>query len=200
MEHAGSACYVSDLKGLGMRVTNDLARGHVIVLCARCEPSIASAREVSRRTSAWIGGLAALARVGLSRSATRGMAAVAAHADRRVGVDVEALSTLSPFCDELPQWLHPDEHALLEGQELSSTAAALWVRKEAVLKAFGVGLAVAPSAIRVGPHNESWQAVKHSVLGTAVVQSLPSPVGYSIAVALLGLRQVPMTRLEITDF
>lgn len=200
MEPADGVRYVNRLHDLGPRVGAALARGHVIVLWVRTEPSVLAARDASRRASAWIESIATVGRGGLSRSATSGMAAVAAHGCACVGVDIEATSTLGALGDSPLEWLHPDEQALPEGQEAWSAAeaaAALWVRKEAALKAFGVGLAVAPSAIAVGAYNETWQTVTHRTLGTAAIQSLPAPAGYAVAVALRGVQQAPITFLEI---
>jgi phosphopantetheinyl transferase (holo-ACP synthase) len=201
MESARDVRRVTDPHDPGPPVRAALARGHIVVLCVRCEPSIEAAREASRRASAWIEGIAALAGCGLSRSATPGMAVVAAPASLRVGVDVEATSTLRALGDAPAQWLHPEERPLLQDQEawLPAAAAALWVRKEAVLKAFGVGLAVAPSAIAAGTYNEAWRTITHRIRATAVVRSVPAPAGgYALAVALLGLHPAPTTCIEIT--
>jgi hypothetical protein len=180
----------------GPPVRAALARGHVVVLCARCDANIEAAREASRRASAWLKSVATVARG--SRSATPGLAVVAAHAASRVGVDVEATNSLHTLGEAPAQWLHPEEQGLFQDREPWSpaAAAALWVRKEAVLKAFGVGLAVAPAAIAVGPYQEAWQTVAHRILGTALVRSVPAPAGYALAVALLGPHAAPVTCID----
>jgi 4'-phosphopantetheinyl transferase len=84
------------------------------------------------------------AAVSLSRTAGVAVAAVwLGSAGRRVGVDVERVAGFrgAGIADVL---LHPDERAL-GPRDLATT----WVRKEALLKAAGTGLAVDPASVRV---------------------------------------------------
>lgn len=66
-----------------------------------------------------------------------------------VGVDVEEKHRVSPDLED--QMLSAGERARMasEGSDRASALAAVWVRKEAVLKALGVGLNVQMNAIEV---------------------------------------------------
>ncbi|NUR79487.1 MAG: 4'-phosphopantetheinyl transferase superfamily protein, partial [Dermatophilaceae bacterium] len=81
----------------------------------------------------------------LSLSRTPGLVAVALSRSGPVGVDVEprAAASFEGF-DEVA--LHPDERAPRTATATERVTA--WVRKEAALKALGVGLRVDPASIR----------------------------------------------------
>ncbi len=74
---------------------------------------------------------------------------------------------------------------------------SLWVRKEAVLKACGVGLAVSPSAICTGPFDASWLTIGRSILGPAAVRSLVCPLGFVAAIAIGGDRLPKVNAFEV---
>jgi 4'-phosphopantetheinyl transferase len=84
-------------------------------------------------------------------SGSRGGVAALGIAPARIGVDVEAIEAGAP-----PPWnvLHPREaEALRCAPDAPTDFAALWVVKEAYLKALGTGLSQEPSsiAIRLSP-------------------------------------------------
>lgn len=72
--------------------------------------------------------------------------AIAIDRTAPVGVDVEPVARVAAVAEVAEAVLHPDEYdwAALQGPE--SGALVAWVRKEAVLKAAGVGLRVPMSA------------------------------------------------------
>lgn len=93
--------------------------------------------------------LAGLRRVPLSLSHAEGWAVAAAHPRLRVGIDVEPLR---PIPDEHTRYfLDAAESAVLEAwTDPASASLAAWTIKEAVLKATGRGLEVAPARVRIG--------------------------------------------------
>lgn len=99
--------------------------------------------------------------LGLSLSHTAGLALVAVVRGGRVGVDLEPAST---DVDRLA------DVALGPHDAPATTSAALlrtWTRKEAVLKAVGVGLAVDPSRLAVSAAHEPPEVVWWSVADVA---------------------------------
>jgi len=84
----------------------------------------------------------------LSHSGT--MVAVAIARGPAVGVDIEGFPPRSNLHDVADMVCTADEAAAmatLEGEARTRALLELWTRKEALLKAFGVGLQVAPSTI-----------------------------------------------------
>lgn len=85
--------------------------------------------------------------------------AVAVH--RRVGVDVELVGSgrdagviaATYFTDEERAWL-----ATLDGQDRAAAFAALWVKKEAFVKALGAGLQMPLDRFQVPYGDEGWIA------------------------------------------
>lgn len=70
-----------------------------------------------------------------------------------VGVDVEQVHTAPVSIQEIRRVLSADEQAQwlsLPGLDLAASFYRVWVRKEAVLKAMGVGLAIEPDTFSVG--------------------------------------------------
>jgi hypothetical protein len=158
--------------------------GDIVVVRCRCGPTIGAARDASRRMSARLSSLAAFGAGRLVRSASPGMGLVAAHLKYPLGIDVEALTGTSlPF--DRRATLHSSEEQVFPAPVSERDLSAIWVRKEAVLKAFGVGLAVMPSTIATGGHDESWQTVSHAVLGTAWLRSLDPISGFEMGLAAL---------------
>lgn len=101
-----------------------------------------------------LGGWGADLRFNVSR--TRGLVLVAVARGREIGVDVERLGQTRQWSLPL-HVLTPRERSSLERAPGRSAAAAflcLWARKEAVLKAAGVGLAVEPVLVEVSGADE----------------------------------------------
>lgn len=111
------------------------------------------------------------------------MGLVAAHLHCPLGVDVEALTGSLPL--DRRATLHPQEQQDLPLHASEAELGAVWVRKEAVLKAFGVGLAVLPSAILTGGRDQCWRIVSHAGLGVASLRSLDPVPGFEMALAVL---------------
>lgn len=170
------------------QVKATLVGGQIAVLLLPCGNSVESARLASRAACSLLEGLACFPRGGVSRSATPGLAAVAAHIDGPVGIDVEALVTDGTLEDLAPSMLHPVEQCTLPKPLAADILLSLWVRKEAVLKACGVGLAVSPSAVCTGPFDAAWLTLGRSILGPAAVRSLVCPPGFVAALAIRGDR------------
>ncbi len=110
-----------------------LSAVEILRTCPRCGSS-AHGRPRLRRTAA----LPSPASVSLSRAGTFSVVAITDAGP--VGVDVEAHGAAGfPGFDDVA--LHPDEP--------STDLARTWTRKEALLKAYGLGLAVDPAAVRL---------------------------------------------------
>ena len=110
---------------------------------------------------------------------------VALSARHEIGADVE--TSLVIDAGEFEALLHPSEHAdWPPALELPEFLMQLWCRKEAALKAFGVGLSVAPERCAVGPPSSSWRAVLIDGLGGAQVRSIDIPFDAALSVAVLG--------------
>jgi hypothetical protein len=187
----------SDIAAL---VTTALVAGDVVLLYCRDSASLGEARQASRRASGWLRTLAAFPNLRLCRSATTGMGLVSAHLECAVGVDVEQTNCAQAFNDLVATLLHDNEFHDARGAPVGSDSLAhTWVRKEATLKAFGVGLAVPPNAIVTGGYSEQWRTVTHGILGTALVRSVPAPDGFVVGVALLGATPVAIRSFNYND-
>lgn len=84
-----------------------------------------------------------------SLSHADGAFAIAACLDERIGVDLERLDRSAEILEIADEICHADESAVLRtlpGHVHRETLLALWTRKEAYLKASGVGLAHAMTA------------------------------------------------------
>lgn len=113
-----------------------------------------------------LGGWGGDLRFNVARSS--GLVVVAVARGREVGVDVERLGR-GPWLSLPSQVLTPRELASLEGLTDVTPADAflrLWVRKEAVLKAAGAGLAIDPLLVEVSGAGEP-----------AAVVDLPRSIG-----------------------
>ena len=106
-------------------------------------------------------GATSLGATSVSVSRTTGLTLVAVSRSGAVGVDVEDLArfTVGPLADS--GWggfagvlLHP-----LERATTSSALATTWVRKEALLKAQGQGLALDPRALRLSAAEDAPRVV-----------------------------------------
>jgi 4'-phosphopantetheinyl transferase len=111
-------------------------------------------------------------------SHSRGIAVVAIGGSEAVGVDVERCDARTPWA-ELRDVFTDRELDLLSSSPGADTGVRLWVRKEAVLKLTGHGLARAPSGVDVA--DTSIPAWTES--GAAWISDLPTPAPYVGALA-----------------
>ena len=155
----------------------------VVVLCAPGEP-VLRAREQLRALDRVLAPLARSLSARVSRSATDGLAAWGASLVAPIGVDVQgAPASLEP--DVVRAALHPDEARWLAAQAQPEQAcAALWSGKEAVLKAFGVGLAWSPREVLAAPVAAEWRALQVGALGHAWLSHLHADEAPSVAIAV----------------
>ncbi|TFV63994.1 4'-phosphopantetheinyl transferase superfamily protein [Geodermatophilus sp. DF01-2] len=123
-------------------------------------------------------------------------AVVAAAADTAVGVDVERLPAGVPPAEVLAVATGPGEDAWRaepvdgDGADLEERALTVWTRKEAVLKAVGVGLAARPASLRLSgpgapPRLLSWPHDMGMPAGVTL-HDLSAPLGHAAALAVLG--------------
>jgi 4'-phosphopantetheinyl transferase len=130
-----------------------------------------------------------LPRTGLATSLSHSgtMVAVAIARGDAIGVDIEGFSPRGHLNDIAEVLCTPQESAamsLLEGEARTRALLDLWTRKEALLKAFGVGLKVTPSSIQAegdelfAPPDEAPQAAP------CRLHALSMPVGWAGSVAL----------------
>lgn len=116
--------------------------------------------------------------------------ALVAVADREVGVDVEALDG-DRVLDAAVVACTGEEAARLDGlppEERAEAFLRLWTAKEAYLKGTGVGLAVAPDRVEVGPEVDGLAPVRTigEERATWHVRGLRPLPGYLGAVAAQG--------------
>ena len=89
----------------------------------------------------------------VSLSRTDEWVAVAISRDGPVGIDVESV-TRTDFAGFADVALHPSERHAVEGRAIDGRLrrrATAWVRKEAALKALGLGLTLDPALLRAPP-------------------------------------------------
>lgn len=114
-----------------------------------------------------------------SLSHADGCVALAASVIGPVGIDIEPAARAIAVRDIAAAICHPAEAAALSGLDAAAHAAALldlWVRKEALLKAAGIGLARAMSSFRAN-------GGELTVAGTCRVQLLDAGPAWAAAVA-----------------
>lgn len=177
----------ADLYLADIRATLQL--GGVAVLLAQVAQDIETARCASRKISAEVErAMAAPGGTGtyVSRSATAGLAAAALCQRCRVGIDVERIRPELIDDDLLRLALHPAEQVGLRQLE-AQDFYALWTRKEAVLKALGVGLALPPARFVATGAETGWSRCDVGSYGSAQVRAMQAPPGFCAAVATLGL-------------
>lgn len=128
----------------------------------------------------------------ISLSRTRGAVALAVSTRVAVGLDIEECQYAADLRDVI---LHPVEREALlqlDGAKANDFVLRTWVRKEALLKAVGVGLTVEPSTLIVTPAGGAWGSSAASSiqghtqeLGRAVtlIRDLDGPPGYVGSVA-----------------
>jgi len=135
--------------------------------------------------------------VQVSLSHCNGLVAVAVAQRHPVGVDVEQVTPRVAGIVEPA--LTAAEHAVLRtlpADRQADAATRYWVRKEAVLKATGDGLAVEPRRLTVSPPSQAPRLLEWAVSGDPYpdvhLADVPAPPGYRASVSFLG------TRLAVT--
>ena len=123
---------------------------------------------------------------------------VAVTTSREVGVDAEAVRPLPPraIVAQLltEQELQALDRAPADERDVAFTRA--WVRKEAALKAVGVGLAVEPSLVEVGIGCVTATLVAVPDRGEVTVSDVAVGGGYVAAVAARGAAGFTVRRLD----
>ena len=129
------------------------------------------------------------AQVSLARAGDLSVAAITDAGPVGVDVEAEGAAGFAGFEDVA---LHPGE--------LASTAddpTRVWVRKEALLKAYGLGLAVDPSDVRLNDDGlATWDSC-HRPPGAVWLRDLAVP-GHVVAVAILPLAEHDVAGLSAT--
>ena len=125
----------------------------------------------------------------ISHSGPIGLIAISRHA--AVGVDAEWPAPISEIEALAQQVLAPDERRAwlaLTPQEHQSAFLRAWTRKEACLKAWGVGLQLSPSQLEVGLHTQRQRIHAPPILRAQPVElwslSIADNPGIQAAVAL----------------
>ncbi|HWG80304.1 MAG TPA: 4'-phosphopantetheinyl transferase superfamily protein [Stellaceae bacterium] len=135
----------------------------------------------------------------LSHSGARVVLAVAR--DAPVGVDVERLNAERDFAALVPAVLSAAEQpavAALPAAERAGAVLRYWTRKEALLKATGDGLGVAPAALTVTPPDVppalvAWEAAPPLDAAAHLFDLSPGP-GHVASLAVLGPRLAVVER------
>lgn len=152
----------------------------LLVVLQRCADDLASARRLSRQIAGRLAqGFGAPLR--LSRSATPGLAAVACARHAVPGVDVERIRP-ELLDAALRRAALAQEELALDGD--APEFFATWARKEAVLKAMEVGLALPPASFAVGPSGPQWSLAQHEGGRSVWVLDIAVPAGCAGAVAV----------------
>jgi phosphopantetheinyl transferase len=152
----------------------------LLVVLQRCADDVAVARRLSRQIAGRLAqGFGAPLR--LSRSATSGLAAVACARHAVPGVDIERIRPELLDAALRSAALTPEELALdVDAQDFYAT----WARKEAVLKAMEIGLALPPASFAVGPSGPQWSLARHDGGRTVWVLDIVVPAGCAGALAV----------------
>jgi 4'-phosphopantetheinyl transferase len=133
----------------------------------------------------------------LSLAHSGDVALVAVAGRTAVGVDVELVRPGTDSWSLVPHALTRSERARLEalpGPSRSEAFLSMWTRKESLLKAVGVGLALDPQLIELDGKTIVSAPPELGELRDWTLVDLPLP-GYSAALALRG----PLSRLLLYD-
>lgn len=167
--HRIVAAQVTGFPARALRLTRDV-RG-----CPRLDASTTTPGDV---TIAAAGDAPTPLRLYTSLSHGDGVVAIA-FATGRVGIDIEASARAAGMAGIAGMLCHDDELALAADDD--DALLALWVRKEALLKATGRGLAIAMTTFHAPPAQPfAWP---DGAPGRAVVRMLDAGGGLRLAVA-----------------
>lgn len=173
-----------------------LGAGQLVVVFVAVAGGIEAARAASRSACQTLLAAAGSQGVHASRSATPGLGAVALWQGGPVGVDVERVRP--EIIDDvlLALALHPSERASPDAREPDAFFAR-WVRKEALLKSLGTGLALPPAEVHAGSPGEDWELASAPDKGKAYLRNLsPAP---GIACAVAAGRTVPVRQWHVGE-
>ena len=166
-------------------VADALASGCIVVVWAATGSTREHARLAGRQLCAALLAAGRGAACQVSRSAANGVAVVGLSGRHTIGIDVETERV--GVASEGVDMLHPSERGAWEASSEAPTLFRhLWCRKEAVLKAFGVGLSTAPNWCPVGPPSSAWQPLVIERLGRAQVRSIDIAFDAALSVAVIG--------------
>lgn len=168
---------------LAGELRDQLRRHHVVILWQEVEGTVCEARRAARALSAELVEAVGPAGLFLSRTATRGLAGVAACSRCSVGLDAERGHPAATDADVRTRALHPGERRPPAPSDPESFFG-LWARKEAVLKALGVGLRLDPRRVEVGWPDQSWRPVVSPAGERLEVRSITAPGATPAAIAL----------------
>jgi 4'-phosphopantetheinyl transferase len=118
------------------------------------------------------------------------LAAIALARGRRVGIDVESHAHRAGTADLVPTIMGPREQAMfrtLHGEAFTSAFFDCWTRKEAIVKATGIGISYPVATLDI-PMLDGIQDLELPVAESAMwrVVTLSPIAGYSMSVALMG--------------
>ena len=121
------------------------------------------------------------------------LALVALSLDGPVGVDIEPAGRAASLLGCEATFCHADEIAELPGEEGRRAAALLeiWTRKEALLKALGTGMSLAPETVSLAA------AEPHPRLRSFRVQALDHPLLTRHAARLAVLREISRVSFDV---
>lgn len=122
-------------------------------------------------------------------SHSKDLALIAVTAGIEVGVDIEAVRGDLPGPDLAAGVLSAtelDELAQCAAPDHADTFVGCWTRKEACLKALGIGLRLEPRALHVGLHTQCQTVQVDGAAAPIDITPLPAPSGYCAALAVVG--------------
>jgi len=129
------------------------------------------------------------AQVSLARAGDLSVAAITDAGPVGVDVEAEGAAGFAGFEDVA---LHPGERG-----SRADDPTRVWVRKEALLKAYGLGLAVDPSDVRLDDDGLATWDSRHRPPGAVWLRDLAVP-GHAMAVAVLPDAEQDVAGLSVT--
>lgn len=164
---------------------NVLAAGRLVICWCEAESDTVAVRSLVRRLDMQLRATCGYhGRLFWSRTACKGLGGVAVSVAGPIGIDAEPPGGPGPDASMLDLVATDAERspALFDADAF----LALWTRKEAVVKALGVGLALPPRHVHVGAPDSKWRLVDSPWGGQAYVRTLGAPGRYHAALATRG--------------